>query len=114
MTDVVKIAKARLDALQAEIDKLDGFIDMAETLLKYSLPKPNKASVTDGEKPAESTGSTYDEVLRPLTDGSGADAEREDLSTRKLKAGERVQKSHTTHNVPTPKRRSSPLGGLRL
>jgi hypothetical protein len=114
MTDVVKIAKARLDALQAEIDKLDGFIDMAEALLKYSLPKPNKASVTDGEKPAESTGPTYDEILRPLTDGSGADAEREDLSTRKLKAGERVQKSHTTHNVPTPKRRSSPLGGLRL
>ena len=56
MTDVVKIAKVRLDALQAQIVKLDGFIDMAEALLKYSLPKPNKASVTDDEKPAESTG----------------------------------------------------------
>ena len=114
MTDVVEIAKERQARLATEMDKVNEFIRIAEALLKYSLPKPNKASVTAGEKPAESTGPTYDEVLRPLTDGSGADAEREDLSTRKLKAGERVQKSHTTHNVPTPKRRSSPLGRLHL
>ena len=48
MTDVVKIAKVRLDALQAEIDKLDGFIDMAETLLKYTAPNhPTEASIAN-------------------------------------------------------------------
>jgi hypothetical protein len=114
MTDVVKIAKVRVAALQAQIVKLDDFIDMAETLLKYSLPKSNKAPVTDDEKPAESTGSTYDEVLRPLTEGSDTDAKRKDLPVRKLKAGERVLQSRTTHSEPPPKKRSSPLGRPHL
>ncbi len=35
MTDVVEIAKQRLDALEAEIGKLDDFIRMAEALPKF-------------------------------------------------------------------------------
>ena len=71
MTDVVEIAKERLDSLEAEIGKLDDFIRMAEALLKHSLSKSNKASATDDEKPAESTGSTK---VRPRTESRGAGA----------------------------------------
>ena len=58
MTAVVEIAKDRRVRLAAEIGKLDDFIRMAEALLKYSLSKSNKASDTEDEKAAESTGST--------------------------------------------------------
>ncbi len=105
MTDVVEIAKQRLDALEAEIGKLDDFIRMAEALLKHSLSKSNKASAADDEKPAESTGPATVRPYSTATDGNGEDAEREDLSTRELKAEERVCKSRTTHNELSPDQR---------
>ncbi len=90
MTDVVEIANERSDALAAEIDrlaaeigKLDDFIRMADALLKHSRLKSSKASATEDEKAA---------------DGNGAEAEREDLPVRELKAEERERKSRTTHN----------------
>ncbi len=54
----------------------------------------DKASDTEDEKAAG---------------GNGAEAEREDLSARELKAGERVGKSRTTHNEPAPDRRGLSL-----
>ncbi len=85
MTDVVQIAYERRCALKAEIGKLDDFIRMAEKLVKQSRLKSSKASATEDEKAA---------------DGNGAEAEREDLPARELKAEERVRKSRTTHNEP--------------
>ncbi len=94
MTDVVEIAKERLDALEAEIGKLDDFIRMAEALLKHSQSKSSKVSDTEDEKAAG---------------GNGAEAGREDLSARELKAGERLGKPRTTHNDPAPDRRGLSL-----
>ncbi len=82
MTDVVEIAKERQAQLTVEIGKLDGFIRMAGALLKYSQSKSSKASDTEDEKAAG---------------GNGAEAEREDLSVRKLKL---ARKSRTSHNEP--------------
>ncbi len=89
MTDVVEIAKERRATLAAEIGKLDNFIRMAEALVKQSLSKSSKASDTEDEK---------------ATGGNGAEAEREDLSARELKAEELVRKSRTIHNEPAPVR----------
>ena len=100
MTDVVEIAKQRLDALEAEIKKLYSFISMAEALLKHSLSKSNKVSAADGENPAKSTGPATVRPYSAAADGKDAEAEREDLSARELKAGERVRKSRTIHNEP--------------
>ncbi len=90
MTDVVEIAKERRDALATEIGKLDDFIRMAEALVKNSQSKSNKASATEDEKSAG---------------GNGAEAGREDLSAREMKAEELVLKSRTIHNKPAPDRR---------
>ncbi len=90
MTDVVEIAKERQARLAAEIGKLDDFIRMAEELLKHSRLESSRASATEDEKAAG---------------GNGAEAGREDLSARELKAGERVGKPRTTHNEPAPDRR---------
>ncbi len=90
MTDVVEIAKERQARLAAEIGKLDDFIRMAEMLVKHSQSISSKASDTENEKAAG---------------GNGADAEREGLPVRKLKAEEIVRKSRTIHNEPAPDRR---------
>ncbi len=90
MTDVVEIARERQARLAAEIGKLDDFIRMAEALLKHSQSKSSKASDTEDEKAAG---------------GNGAEAEREDLSVRELKAKELVLKSRTIHNEPALDRR---------
>jgi hypothetical protein len=104
MTDVVENARerqarlaaeqARLAAeqarLAAEIGKLDNFIRMADALLKHSRLESNKASATEDEKAAG---------------GKDAEAEREDLSVRELKAGELVLKSRTILNEPALDRR---------
>ena len=90
MTDVVEIARERRVRLAAEIGKLDDFIRMAEALVKQSLSKSSKASDTDDEKAAG---------------GNGAEAGREDLSVREMKAEELVLKSRTIHNEPAPDRR---------
>jgi hypothetical protein len=87
MTDVVEIAKERQAKLAAEIGKMDDFIRMAEELLKHSRSESSKASATEDEKAAG---------------GNGAEAGREDLSARELKAGERVGKPRTIHNEPAP------------
>ncbi len=94
MTDVVEIARERQARLAAEIGKLDNFIRMAEALLNHSQSKSSKASDTEDEKAAG---------------GEDAEAEREDLSARELKAGERVGKPRTTHNDPAPDRRGLSL-----
>jgi hypothetical protein len=83
MTDVFEIAKERHVRLAAEIVKLDEFFRMAEKLRKYSQSKSSEASDTEDEKAAG---------------GNGAEAEREDLSVRELKAEELVRKSPTIHN----------------
>ncbi len=90
MTDVVEIAKTRRDALAAEIAKLGDFIRMAETLLKHSQLESNKASDTEDEKDAV---------------GNGAEAEREDLSARELKAEDLMLKSRATRKEPAPDRK---------
>ena len=94
MTDVVEIARERQARLAAEIGKLDDFIRMAEALLKHSQSKSSKVSDTEDEKAAG---------------GNGAEAGREDLSARELKAGERLGKPRTTHNDPAPDRRGLSL-----
>ncbi len=83
-------AAPRRDALAAEIAKLDDFVCIAEALLKHSRLESSKASATEDEKAAG---------------GKDAEVEREDLSARELKAGERVGKPRTTHNEPAPDRK---------
>jgi len=119
MTDLVKIAKERLDTLETQIGKLEDFIRMADSLLKHSLSNANEAPATDDERSAEAdersaepTDSTYDEVLRPLTEGSDVEAEDEEPPTRKLKAAERLRKSRAIHKEPAPERRYLSLGRL--
>ena len=90
MTDVVEMAKERRATLAAEIGELDNFIRMAEALVKQSLSKSSKASATEDEKSAG---------------GNGAEAGREDLSVREMKAEELVLKSRTIPNEPAPDRR---------
>ncbi len=86
MTDVVEIAKERQATLAAENAKLDDFICMAETLLKYSQLETDEASAADG---------------------NGAESEYEDLPVLELKAGKRARKSksRTSRNKPAPVRR---------
>ena len=83
MTDVVEIARERQARLAAEIGRLDDFIRMAEALLKHSRLESSKASDTEDEKAAG---------------GNDAEAGREDLSAREMKAEEMVLKSRTIHN----------------
>ena len=90
MTDVVEIAKTRRDALAAEIAVLGDLIRMAETLLKHSQLESNKASDTEDEKDAV---------------GNGAEAEREDLPARELKAEDLMLKSRATCKEPAPDRK---------
>ena len=90
MTDLVEIAKECQARLAAEFGRLDDFIRMAEALVKNSQAKSSKVSDTEDEKAAG---------------GNGAEAEREDLSARELKAEERVRKSPTIHNEPALDRR---------
>ena len=115
MTDVVEIAKERReiakerrDALAAEIGRLDDFIRMAEKLVKHSQSKPKKASDTEDEKAAESTGPATARPYSAAADGNGAEAKREDLSVRELEAGERVRKSRTVSSEPAPDRQQWP------
>ncbi len=111
MTDVVEIANERRDALAAGIDRLaaeigtlNDFIRMAEKLVKNNRLKSNSASATEDEKAAESTGPATARPYSAADDGNDAEAEREDLSARELKAGERVDNSRTIHNEPSPDR----------
>jgi len=94
MTDVVEIAKERIATLATEIGTLDGFVRMAEKLVKDNRLEPKKAPDTEGEKAAKSTGSGIAR-LYSATDGAnganGAEAEREDVPARELTAKERQQ-----------------------
>ncbi len=90
MTDVVEITNERSDALAAEIDRLDDFVRMVERLLKHSQSETDKASATEDEKDAV---------------GNGAEAEREDLSARELKAEDLMLKSRATRKEPAPDRK---------
>jgi len=68
MIDVVEIAKERRATLAAEIGKLDDFFRMAEALGEDSQSKSSKASDTENEKAAESTGpATVAQIQRPRT-----------------------------------------------
>ncbi len=120
MTDVVEIANERRAALAAELSRLDFFLRMAEQLEKDSRLESNRASAAEDEAATEdetaaedktATESTGPAKVRPYstdTDGNGADAEREDLSVRELKSGERVDKSRAILNEPTPDRQRGP------
>ncbi len=92
MTDVVEIAKGRIATLAAEIGKLEGFIRMADKLVKDNRLEANKVSDTEDEKVAESTGSAIARLYSASAggnDANGADAEREDLPARELTSKER-------------------------
>ena len=68
MTGVVEIANERRDLLAAEIGRLDEFICMAENLVKDSQLESNRASATEDEKAAGSTGpATVAQIQRPMT-----------------------------------------------
>ena len=111
MTDVVEIAKECRATLAAEIGKLDDFIRMAEKLVKYSRSNPNKASDTEDEKAGKSSGPATARPYSAAAGGNGAEAEREDLSVRELKAGEQVRKSRTILDEPLDPRGLSRLIG---
>jgi hypothetical protein len=113
MTDVVKIAKERLDTLEAQIGELEEFIHMAEALLNSSLSNSDIASATDNDKPAESPGASKVSSFSTATDGNDSEADREDMSVLELKAGEQVRDSFTTHNEPSPDRRYPSMGRFR-
>ena len=51
MTDVVEIAKERRVRLAAEVGKLNGFIRMAQALMKYSRGL-DRVPVMDADSPA--------------------------------------------------------------
>ncbi len=85
MTDLVEIAKERQARLAAEFGRLDDFIRMAEAMVKNSQSKSSTVPDTEDEKAAG---------------GNGAEAERENLSARELKAAKLVRKSRTIHNEP--------------
>ena len=111
MTDVVKIAKDHLDALEDQIGRLEEFIRVAEELLKQSHLKPDMASATDDEMATDSTGATNATLNSSATTGNDPEAEREDLPIRELNTGEQMGESHDTHNEP-PKLRFPSLGRL--
>jgi len=104
MTDVVQIAYERRCVLEVEIGRLDDFIRMAVKLVKDNRLESNKASATEDEKAAESTVPATARPYSAAADGKDAEAEREDLPVRELKAGERVGKSRTIQNEPSPDR----------
>ncbi len=92
MTDVVEIAKGRQARLAAEIGKLEGFIRMAEKLVKDNRLESNKVPDTEDEKAAVSTGSGIARLYSATAggnDANGADAEREGLPARELTSEER-------------------------
>ncbi len=92
MTDVVEIAKERQARLAAEIGKLEGFIRMAEELVKDNRLESNKASDTEDEKAAVSTRLGIARLISATAGGNnanGADAEPEDVPVRELTANER-------------------------
>ena len=88
MTDVVDIAKERRVRLAAEIGTLDDFIRMAEKLVDCTLVKSNRASGTEDERAAESTGPATVSPYSAAAGANGAEAARKDFLARELKAGE--------------------------
>ncbi len=94
MTDVVEIAKERIATLATEIGTLDGFVRMAEKLVKDNRLEPKKAPDTEGEKAAKSTGlgiARLYSATAGANGANGAEAEREDVPARELTAKERQQ-----------------------
>ena len=94
MTDVVEIAKERIATLATEIGTLDGFVRMAEKLVKDNRLESKKAPDTEDEKAAKSTGLGIARLYSATAGGNGAngaEAEREDVPVRELTAKERQQ-----------------------
>ncbi len=92
MTDVVEIAKERIATLATEIGTLDGFVRMADKLVKDNRLESNKASDTEDEKAAVSTRLGIARLISATAGGNnanGADAEPEDVPVRELTANER-------------------------
>jgi hypothetical protein len=90
MTDVIEIAKERLLRLVAEIDTLDDFIRMAETLAEHPLSRSDTESDAEDEiagRPASlATVHPYSAAAGP----SRAEAAREGFFARELKPWERL------------------------
>ncbi len=92
MTDVVEIANERIATLAADTSTLEGFIRMAEKLVKDHRLESNKASDTEDGKTADSTGLGIARLFPALDGGNyanGAEAERKDVPVRLLTAKER-------------------------
>lgn len=70
MTDVLKIALERRSKLQEEVDRLDDFIRMAETLIRGGGAGSSSTTTTSAPKPAEeeSTETPMHAAARRLTE----------------------------------------------
>jgi hypothetical protein len=95
MPDVIEIAKDHRARLTYEIDKLDGFIEMAEQLIRSSQPEPDEAPETERE-PVEAKDKEVAEPVNAEPEWPAREpADEEDvldegLPARELKAEEQV------------------------
>ena len=110
MPDVIEIAQERRARLADEIGKLDGFIEMAEQLMRSSQPEPDEAPETES-KTVEARDKEVAEpvnvepewpVLEPA-DGEG-DVD-EDLPARELKVEEQALNLITKKKISAPERK---------
>ena len=95
MTDVVEIAKERMATFAVEIGALEGFIRMAEKLVKENRSESGKARDPEAEKALGSAHSAIARLFSEPMEGNdakvvnGAGAESEDSPVRELTAQER-------------------------
>jgi hypothetical protein len=99
MTDVVEIAKERMATLAVEIGALEGFVRMAEKLVKENQSESGKARDPEVEKALGSAHSAIARLFSESIDGNeakdaakdanGAGAESGEVPVRELTAQER-------------------------
>ena len=86
MTDVLKIALERRSKLQEEVDRLDDFIRMAETLIRGGGASSGSSTTASAPKPAvEETGdSPMHAAARRLTETEPRRTEGETAETAEM------------------------------
>ncbi len=96
MTDVVEIAKERMATLAVEIGALEGFVRMAEKLVKENQSESGKARDPEVEKALGSAHSATARLFSESIGGNeakdaanGAGAESGEVPVRELTAQER-------------------------
>ena len=95
MPDVIEIAKERRARLANEIGKLDGFIEMAEQLMRSSQPEPDEALETESKtvkaRDKEVAEPVNVEPEWPILEPAGWEGDvDEDLPSRELKVEEQA------------------------